>query len=197
MGFLHLLVGPNGSGKTTFYEKVLGPATRLPFVNADVIAKAIAGGAPITEDVSVKAAVAAADRREVFLDAGESFIAESVFSHPSKVEFVRVAVAAGYDVCLHVFLIPEDLAVARVGTRVTNGGHDVPEDRIRSRYERLWPLVVEAIGVVSEATIYDNSSLQHPYVVVARFLLGEPLAAPVAPWPAWTPAVLAETAGQA
>ena len=35
---LHLLAGPNGAGKTTFVADILQPITRLPFVNADVIA---------------------------------------------------------------------------------------------------------------------------------------------------------------
>ena len=35
---LHLVAGPNGAGKTTFHDRVLAPATSLPFVNADHLA---------------------------------------------------------------------------------------------------------------------------------------------------------------
>ncbi len=144
----------------------------------------------------MRAAIIAAERREQMVTAGESFIAETVFSHPSKVDFVRDAMAAGYDVRLQIILVPEELTVARVRTRVANGGHDVPEDRIRARYERLWPLVVEAISAASEVTIYDNSSVTSPYRVLARFMGGQLVTEPVAPWPRWAPAELAQAAGR-
>ena len=58
MPVLHLLAGPNGAGKSTYVHDVLSPATVLPFINADEIAD------------------------------GSSFISETVFSHPSKIELV-------------------------------------------------------------------------------------------------------------
>jgi predicted ABC-type ATPase len=64
---------------------------------------------------------------------------ETVFSHPSKRQLVEAAIDTGYLVSLHVVMVPEGLAVARVAQRVRDGGHDVPEDKIRSRYLRLWP----------------------------------------------------------
>lgn len=68
---------------------------------------------------------------------GKSFIAETVFSHPSKLELVDEARMHEYTVVLHVVMIPEKLAVQRVRYRVRAGGHDVPEDKIRQRYQRL------------------------------------------------------------
>ncbi len=61
------------------------------------------------------------------IELGRSFIAETVFSHPSKLELIDTAHAAGYTVVVHVVLIPEELAVQRVSHRVSAGGHDVPE----------------------------------------------------------------------
>src|SRR3546814_13947716 len=57
-------------------------------------------------------------------------------------ELVTDAVAASYDVVLHVVMIPVELSGRRVAARVAAGGHDVPTEKLASRYERLWPLVV-------------------------------------------------------
>jgi predicted ABC-type ATPase len=60
-----------------------------------------------------------------------------VFSHPSKLELIAAARAEDYTIVLHVLLVPEELAVERVRLRVNAGGHHVPEDKIRERYQRL------------------------------------------------------------
>jgi len=78
------------------------------------------------------------------LDARLDFCAETVFSHESKVDLVTTAAAAGYDVVLHVVMIPLALSGPRIVARVAAGGHDVPADKLTSRYERLWPHVLRA-----------------------------------------------------
>lgn len=186
MRLLHLLAGPNGAGKTTLYERSIRPGTGLPFVNADEIARAIVGGGRITRDVSVEAAMLAARRRDEFIANGTSFVAETVFSHPSKVELVHNAKAAGYDVRLHVVVVPVELSVLRVQTRVESGGHDVPEDKIRQRHERLWAHVAEAIAIADETVVYDNSRAAFPLREIPRFSNGR-LTTKVPDWPTWIP----------
>ena len=58
-------------------------------------------------------------------------LAETVFSHPSKLDLLDEAHARGYTVVVHALLIPEELAVERVARRVSAGGHRVPQDKIR------------------------------------------------------------------
>ncbi|MHB1446547.1 MAG: AAA family ATPase [Acidimicrobiales bacterium] len=186
---LHVLAGPNGAGKSTLYEKVILPDTGLEFVNADVIAAqrwpSDAG------DRSYEAAeVAEADRTRLIM-ARESFVTETVFSHESKIDLIRAALDARYLVSLHVVAVPEELAVARVASRVRVGGHSVPEDKIRQRYERLWPLVASAIFIVDVAWVYDNTSAREPFRIVARFQHGSLVGHP--DWPAWTPPALRST----
>lgn len=180
---LHLIVGPNGAGKTTLHEKVLLPTTGLPFINADLIAKA--RWPEDTESHSYEAAKIADRRRNRAIEERTSFIAETVFSHPSKLEILQRADIAGFRRYLHVVLIPEELAVARVSVRVETGGHPVPEDKIRGRYRRLWPLVKQAISMADEATVYDNSRAQTPLRRIARFQRGCSLG--TSDWPLWTP----------
>lgn len=178
-----LVVGPNGAGKSTFVELTLAPLLpRSVFVNADEIAKRRWPDDPAAH--AYDAALVAADTRDRLVELGHSFIAETVFSHPSKLDLVRTARAADFTVVLHVVLIPEDLAVERVKRRVAAGGHDVPQEKIRERYRRLWELVVTAVGLADSATVYDNSQRRGPRVV-AQFSGGAPVGAST--WPDWTP----------
>lgn len=120
-----------------------------------------------------------------FVNAEPSFITETVFSHPSKVELVGHAVAVGYVVQLHVILVPETVLVARVAGRVAQGGHDVPEHKIRERYARLWSLVAAARDLADRTTFYDNSRASTPFRVVATYERGRLVGN--AAWPVWTP----------
>ncbi len=168
MPLLHLVAGPNGSGKSTYVTRLLQPVTHLPFVNADVIA---------------------AERAQLLADA-KSFIAETVFSHPSKLDLVDDAIARGHLVHVHVMLVPVEVSVNRVAERVRDGGHDVPEQKIRERYARLWDLIVRARSAADRTEFFDNSTARHPFRRVAVYehglLLGEP------DWPSWAPASLTE-----
>ena len=182
---LYILAGPNGSGKSEFARRVLEPATFLPFVNADAIAAERWPGAEETH--AYDASLAAAAVRDQAITERRSFITETVFSHPSKVALVEQALRAGYRVEMHVMLIPEDLAVARVAYRVSHGGHSVPADKIRERFRRLWALVAQARAVVHRATFYDNSRSK-PFRTVAVSERGHPVGP--TDWPVWTPDVL-------
>ena len=113
---LHVLAGPNGSGKSTFVRVALQPLTRLPFINADEIAEERWPGAE--EEHAYDASQAAAQARDEAIAARRSFITETVFSHPSKVDLITQALEAGYVVKLHVIVVSEDIAVERVGHRV-------------------------------------------------------------------------------
>lgn len=179
---LHLFAGPNGAGQSTFFARVLGPITHLPFINADEIAAARWPGQEVEH--AYEAAALAAEEREARITARQSFVTETVFSHESKVALLRQAEAAGYRTTLHVLMIPVDLAVVRVGLRVQEGGHAVPEEKIRGRHARLWARVREAIGVVDEAIVYDSSTAVG-YRRVARFIDGRVVGEP--DWPSWAP----------
>jgi predicted ABC-type ATPase len=183
---LDLVVGCNGAGKSTFVELTLAP--RLPgsaFVNADEIAKQRWPESPAEH--SYEAAKVAALTRAKLIERGTSFIAETVFSHPSKLHLIDAAHAADYSIVLHVLIIPEDLAVERVRHRVRAGGHGVPEGKIRGRYQRLWGLVATAITRCDSTAVYDNRRISGPRIVAQLnngYLIGSPA------WPVWTPDVL-------
>ncbi len=186
MNRLDLVVGPNGAGKSTFIAFTLSPL--LPgslVVNADEIARQRWPEDPASH--AYDAARIAAETRAKLIELGRNFVAETVFSHPSKLDLIRSARGEGFTVVLHALLVPENLAVERVRHRVLAGGHHVPEAKIRQRHRRLWALVADAVALSDIATVYDNSRLRGPRIV-AQLSGGEAVGSP--DWPAWTPAEL-------
>lgn len=182
---LIVIAGPNGAGKSTFYQHFLASAG-LPFVNADRIARELAPAAP--EPVSAAAAEIAARERWARLERGESFVFETVFSDPAgeKVDFLRSAQAKGHRVVL-VFIGLESPALSgmRVGSRVAAGGHGVPEDKIYSRFPRIFVNLAAALRFVDRTYLFDNSEVGCPYRFVALFEAGK-LVRIATPLPAWT-----------
>lgn len=158
--------------------------TRAPLINADDILKAWQ-----TEGIAADAYAAsreAAVQRNGLIQARRSFVTETVFSHPSKVELIETALAAGYRVVLyHVHVRLPTMSVARVAARVATGGHPVAETKIRERYERGQALIRRAAAKASVTHVFDNSRRGNPPAwlltleqgVVAR-RVGNPL-------PAW------------
>ncbi|WP_354245149.1 zeta toxin family protein [Arthrobacter sp. UYEF20] len=183
---LHVLAGPNGAGKSTFAQVVLQPVTHLPFINADEIAALRWPGQEAEHAYDASAAAMAA--RDDALSHRRSFITETVFSHPSKVDLIKQSILAGYLVTLHVILIPEDVAVMRVEYRVTLGGHTVPETKVRERYRRLWDLIAEARDLADRCIFYDNSLASTPFLPIANYESGRLIGDPA--WPGWTPSAL-------
>lgn len=184
---LDLVLGSNGAGKTTFINEHLRLSLPygVPYVNADEIAKQRWPENPSAH--AYDAARIAANTRLQLISRGLPFIAETVFSHPSKLDLITLARAEGYHVIVRVLLVPEGLTVERVASRVRAGGHSVPENKIRECYERVWPLGAQAVALADRAVVYDNSRPTGPGIV-AEFTYGLPTG--VLNWPDWTPAPL-------
>ena len=73
---------------------------------------------------------------------GESFVFETVLSNPTgdTVAFLADAARRGYVVVLcYVGLAGPDQSIERVAMRVSQGGHDVPDDKLRSRFPARSP----------------------------------------------------------
>ncbi len=161
---LWLLAGGNGVGKSTFYYTQL-QKLGIPFVNADLIAKEIFSEAP--EENSYLAARIAAQIRHDLLQEGRNFCFETVFSHPSKIDFVATAKALGYQIIL-VFIHLESAALnkARISQRTQAGGHHVPDDKVENRIPRLLKHIKTAIPLCDQVRALDNSSASNPFVPV-------------------------------
>lgn len=156
---MFIITGPNGAGKSTLYGRVLASQLKgIPFINADNIQKEEMQDASMS--ASYKAAEIATERRDDHLNNKKSFITETVFSHPSKLDLIKQAQSKGFKVVVyHVNVREANISVSRVANRLRNGGHDVPEDKIRERYERNKPLIKQAIQIADHGLVYDNSKL--------------------------------------
>jgi len=167
---LWLLAGGNGAGKSTFYRCFLEKAG-LQFINADLIAKQIDKSNP--EEKSYEAAAIAEKLRSMLLKQGASFCFETVFSHPSKIDFVAEAKSLGYEIILvYVHLETAELNLARVSQRVSEGGHAVPDDKVLARIPRTVHNIRTVLPLVDRAQFYDNSSQQLPFKGVASLFNG-------------------------
>jgi predicted ABC-type ATPase len=163
------LAGSNGAGKSTFYETQLA-SLGWPFVNADLLAKELSLD-------PYEAAELAKQQRAKLVEQKASFIFETVFSDPvgEKVRFLQDASNSGYHVLLSFVAIQyPETSIQRVGMRVSQGGHDVPIEKLRSRHARTLENLKLAIRCLPQVRIFDNSDLSKPYEHVATFINGTP-----------------------
>lgn len=161
---LWVLVGGNGAGKSTYYRMFL-EELGLPFVNADNLAKIAYPEDP--EGRSRDAARLAKGMRNDLLLSGQSFCFETVYSHPSKIDFLGKAKALGYQVILVVIHLENtSLNQARVAQRISEGGHSVPTEKIISRVPRMLEHVRQSIPLCDLVMAYDNTSRDNPFQAI-------------------------------
>ncbi|HEY9723033.1 MAG TPA: hypothetical protein V6D47_13570 [Oscillatoriaceae cyanobacterium] len=133
---------------------------------------------------SYLAAVLADFIRTKLLEARATFSFETVMSNRDKIELLSKARSLGYRAYLY-FVATEDpeINIGRIAYRVSQGGHPVPEGKVRSRYARSLDLLLEAIRNTDRAYIFDNTSEE--LVLVAEVTDGKHLTSHVAEAPAW------------
>ena len=156
---IYVIAGPNGAGKTTFAMRHL--ASEVPglhFVNADLIA---AGLSPLGRGTGVEAAAGRLMLAEIkrLATQGRSFAFETTLAGRSYLRRIDQWRHEGYRVVLVYLSLgsPED-AVSRVAERVRQGGHSVPEDVVRRRFDAgLRNLREHYIGMVDEWRVLDNT----------------------------------------
>jgi predicted ABC-type ATPase len=156
------LAGPNGSGKTTFYYSHLLVAG-LRLVNADVIA------GEFNIDPYEAARIAGTIRTELIRQR-ESFVFETVFSDPvgDKLAFLHEAARSGYTVLLcFIGISSPEVSDQRVAMRVSQGGHDVPTEKLFSRYPRILSNLRTALRELQHVWVFDNDDLRTPYRLTA------------------------------
>lgn len=173
------LAGPNGAGKTTFYHAHL-QAAGLRFVNADTLAR------ELNLDPYAAADLASGLRQEL-VNQRESFVFETVFSDPvgDKLSFLKQIARTGYTVLLcFVGISGPRLSEERVAMRVSQGGHDVPRDKLVARYPRILVNLKVAIHELPHVWIFDNDDLRVPFRLTAIFEQGQivQLKKPIPKW---------------
>lgn len=153
-----IIAGPNGAGKTTFAQEFLPREAQCPlFVNTDLIAAGLSpfepGAADIRAGRLVLEEIASHVRRR------ESFAFETTLSGRRYAAIIPEWQQIGYEVALIFLWLPKvEMAVERVRERVRQGGHDVPEQVIRRRYEAGWRNFNRVYKrLVDHWFLYDNA----------------------------------------
>lgn len=143
-----VIAGPNGSGKSTITK--LMPYYGV-YINADDLKSEYA----LTD---LEAAQKAEALRNKCVEKNADFTFETVLSTERNLLLLRKAKKANYEIhCIYVLTSDPDINVARVKSRVREGGHDVPEDKIRSRYSKALKLLPRLLDICDRIFIYDNS----------------------------------------
>jgi predicted ABC-type ATPase len=175
-----VLAGYNGSGKSTLWDERLADSLQFPLVNADRLTLSL-----FSKSENQKLKPWAARQRDeddrwqklsqegvqlfmgLIMDKGMSFAFETVFSHlkkrpdgtlESKTDTIITLQKQGYFVILlFVGLVSAELSILRVATRKSQGGHDVPEQKLRSRFPRTQQAIKMASTVADMTLMFDNS----------------------------------------
>lgn len=190
----YLLAGPNGAGKSTLYRALVLAGTISAsdeFVNADLYEAERLQHIADPEQRSAQARQWADTRRTKLLQAGQSFVSETVFSHASKLALIQEAQAKGFFVILLVVALdqPERL-LARVVQRVAEGGHAAPPERILARYPRTLANLTQAVRLANAAILYDSADVTPGTHTAVATCKGDWTQELVQPMPEWARRVL-------
>ncbi|WP_158413424.1 AAA family ATPase [Haliea salexigens] len=177
---LRLIAGPNGAGKTTLLRTLVDEGVPVgQYINPDDIARHIDLSATLSRSLKkvddnaewpsitptlrdyfsvFLAQTIAIGLRKDWLGYNLSLTYESVMSHASHLDFVDQAIQADFEPYLYYICTSDpDLHMGRVKQRVAQGGHDVPEDSIVTRYERSLKFLEQMARKCKRAYFFDNS----------------------------------------
>ena len=162
---LWVLAGPNGAGKTSLFNEML--RGEIPFINADEIA--VENSAPGQGLDVVEAGRIAVERRNQALARGDNFSIETTLSGTSAIRFMKRAKALGYKIDFaYVGLDSAEMSSDRVSLRVSEGGHDVPEEAIIRRYPDSLSKLEQAMRLADRAYIFDNSGRERQLLLIVE-----------------------------
>lgn len=145
-----VFAGPNGSGKSTVTKlaKVI-----KPYINADDIKRSI-------NCSDMEAAVIAESMREKAVSENHGFTFETVLSTPRNLNLLHKAKENGFFIrCIYVLTSSPFVNELRIKARVAKGGHDVPREKIFSRYKKALALLPELVKICDVMHIYDNTNM--------------------------------------
>ena len=154
-----VFAGPNGSGKSTVTKgfDIIGE-----YINADDIKKQ-------RNCSDLEAAQFATALREDAVKNKRDFTFETVLSSPRNVELLKYAKSVGYRIEV-VFVLTSDpqINVSRVAQRVKNGGHDVPKDKIVSRYHKSLDNIAKMLKIADIMWVVDNSTEKADLIIYSK-----------------------------
>jgi predicted ABC-type ATPase len=155
---IYVIAGANGSGKSTISKSIV-KQINIPIIDPDAIAREIDPIKP--EKAAVQAGRTAIERTQKYIDKSLSFGVETTLSGRNYLKLMKSLKEVGWAINLiYIGIDNPETNIRRVRERVERGGHTVPMDDIRRRYERSLDNLVKAIAIADSVIIYDNSERQ-------------------------------------
>ena len=155
---LLVIAGPNGSGKSSLVHDTELSISMDSIINPDNYARGLSDR---FEDYAERYRMAmelCESLRNRLLEEGNSFGFETVASREDKLNFVKKAKNKGYYIdFIFVTAGTPEMCYKRVQDRVRLGGHDVPKDKVFSRFERTMGFLWDYLELSDHADVWDNS----------------------------------------
>jgi predicted ABC-type ATPase len=168
MPSLYVMGGANGSGKTTLALTLLPRFLQIfEFVNADAIA---AGLSPLNpESMAMQSGRLMLERLQTLAEAGVDFAFETTLAARTFARFIESCKTRGYTINLIYLWLPSaDLAVERVAKRVASGGHNIPVEVVRRRYEQGLKNLTELYLPIADGWMIFDNSVEDFQLIVER-----------------------------
>lgn len=161
---IYVLAGTNGAGKSS----IGGAAIRekgADYFNPDEATRRIRSTNPHISERDANIAAWQQGKRllEEAIAKRLVFAFETTLGGDTIASLLRRALGEGVEVRVwYVALATPELHIARVRARVARGGHDIPENKIRERYERSRVNLIRLLPHLTELRVFDNSSEADP-----------------------------------
>jgi predicted ABC-type ATPase len=158
-----VLAGVNGAGKSSLGGALIRDRG-LEYFNPDEAARRIRE----TTDCSIEDANSLAwnegkERLEAAIARRSNYAFESTLGGQTIPALLLGAARAGIDVIIwFVGLSSPEQHIARVRARVAAGGHDIPQDVVRRRWDDSRRRLIALMPAVAEIRVFDNSEEGDP-----------------------------------
>lgn len=164
----YIIAGPNGSGKTTFAKTFLPEYAKCDrFINADLIAQGLSPFSP--QQVAIKAGKLVLEQIREYSESNIDFGFETTMAGVTYLKYFKMLKEKGYRINIFFLWIPDSqLAVARVKDRVTQGGHNVPIEDIKRRFERSMEKFFKEYRLLADKWIFFNNAGIAPKIIAKK-----------------------------
>ena len=153
-----IFAGVNGAGKSTFYNmsQDIPDFKETIRINTDEIVREI--GDWRNDADQMKAGKIGIKLRNEAIRQGKSFNEETTLCGKTIIKLFEKLKENGYKINLYyVGLKNSDIALVRIKNRVANGGHNIPAEKVRKRYEESINNLEKVIPLCDSVSVFDNS----------------------------------------